>query len=429
MRLKRPLRLGKRFWISFLVACAIVFFAEAMIDHLVQVGERPGLTQSIFNSARLYQWMVGAAREPQHNYTAVVKIDSENDHGAIGNNDICGQREQIARMVCRIGQVMPSVIVVDKFYGATECKTNEALRLAFLEVSRTIPVVIGRYVPDEGVKIQSMDRYYLASSLEFPTESGSKLTEGVANIDEDTRKLPLQWQLYPNSEQAQRGTELQWYDTLALAAAKRHDDNFLKKHKRLDYLLSHHIHPYISFLKDDDFDDRNWDVSEVLAGSNVPPAVPQDNRDGKTFCKDEKPSTTLLEMRGKVVVIGELDPLADMHESVAGKLPGYLVQANFIEALLDDRYYRPMPLLDYVYGFLFLTMLELTIILYQGHPIKLVLLITVLLVASVLVLWLTVKLLFWYVNPVPLGLTAVAVRVLGVLFHRVGHGAQSRYCV
>jgi CHASE2 domain-containing sensor protein len=124
-------------------------------------------------------------------------------------------------------------------------------------------------------------------------------------------------------------------------------------------------------------------------------------------------------MSGRVVLVGELDLVQDAHKSVVGKMPGYLMQANFIEALLDDRYYRSMPVLDYVYGFIFLAALELILILWREHWMLMMVLIIVLLGLSVVGLYLTLKLARWYVNPVPVGLAAVTVRILGALFHRV----------
>jgi CHASE2 domain-containing sensor protein len=419
---KKRLHLGRKFWISFLAACLVVIGAEAFLDHTVDAGELPGLTQGIFNLARLYQGLVGADRKPLERFTAVVKIDSDTDPGAIGSTDVCGQREQIAQMVCQIHRASPRVIVIDKFYGTKECgKPNDDLQRAFFEVSQDVPIVLGRLVADENSNGESEYRYYLTPSLQFATVAGAKLAFGVVNIDRDSRKLPLQWQLYPNKESAQAGTSLQLYDTLALAAAKAYDDNLLINHPRLDYLFNHHEHPYISFLREDEF--HPITVSEVLAGSEVSGGA---NATGeqKTFCPTEKPAKNLQKMGGMVVVIGE-QSMSDMHQSVVGRLPGYLMQANFIEALLDDRYYRAMPVLDYAYGFLFLAVLELILILFRAQWIKIAFFTAVLLLASVGVLWLTVKLLHWYVNPVPVGLAAVAVRIGGVLFHRAEEEAST----
>ena len=122
---KPSFRLGKSFWVSFLAACVVVSVAEVFVDRVVEdASGTNGLAQSIFNVTGLYEWILDADRMPLQRYTAVVKIDSENDTGTIGLNDVCGQREQTARMVCRIRDASPTVIVLDKMMSAKLPKTG-----------------------------------------------------------------------------------------------------------------------------------------------------------------------------------------------------------------------------------------------------------------------------------------------------------------
>jgi hypothetical protein len=63
-------------------------------------------------------------------------------------------------------------------------------------------------VPEDSVEVRILElhyfkatdeRYYLAPSLDLAGGKGANfLPDAVVNIDEDTRKLPLQWKLYPN---------------------------------------------------------------------------------------------------------------------------------------------------------------------------------------------------------------------------------------
>lgn len=411
----RTRHFGRDFWISFLTACVIVFFAEVAFDHLAGTGDLPGLSQSIFNITGAYEWMVGAARKPLERYTAVIAIDSENDPGVIGANEICGQREQVARMLCTIDSALPSVIVIDKFYGTKDCgKANVDLFNAFREVSQHVPLIVGRLVPGDGVETSSGQRYFLASTFKFPEGDGIKLAEGVVNIDPDSRKLPLRWRLYPDKDAAQAGTHLDWYPTLPLAAASGYDPNLLANHPRLASLINHHANPYISFLREAEF--HPLPASQILAGGR--PAPLSGNAQPGRFCPDEKPPKELAALSGKVVLIGEVDPIGDAHQSVVGKLPGYLMQANFIEALLDDRYFRAMPFLDYAYGFAILATLDFILIAFRERWALMISLFVVLILVSFGLLFLTVKLFGWYVNPLPVGLTAVVLRVSGPLFRR-----------
>jgi hypothetical protein len=47
-----------------------------------------------------------------------------------------------------------------------------------------------------------------------------------------------------------------------------------------------------------------------------------------------------FDLTGRIAVIG--DASGDTHESVLGEVPGVVLHANYIEALLDDRYYIPL---------------------------------------------------------------------------------------
>lgn len=128
-------------------------------------------------------------------------------------------------------------------------------------------------------------------------------------------------------------------------------------------------------------------VSEVLEGMTHKEL----EAGGRPFCTDHMPPWDLERMSGKVVVTGEVDR-SDVHNSVVGEMAGYLMQANFIEAFLDDRYYRSMPALDFVYGFIFLAALELILIVGKDDWAAMALLIVVLAAVMLGLLWLTLRL-------------------------------------
>jgi CHASE2 domain-containing sensor protein len=65
---------------------------------------------------------------------------------------------------------------------------------------------------------------------------------------------------------------------------------------------------------------------------------------GWRACEDAGLSKKLRSLAdGRVVIIGEDVTDADRHDTVVGGLPGYMLQANYIESLLDDRLIRPVP--------------------------------------------------------------------------------------
>jgi hypothetical protein len=105
---------------------------ETLFERLVEPKEGlpgGGLEQSVFNVTGFYTWMFNAARTPLQRYTVPVKIDAEHDPGTIASNDICGQREQAARMLCRIDRASPKAVVFDKYYGTKNCSVNAVVYL------------------------------------------------------------------------------------------------------------------------------------------------------------------------------------------------------------------------------------------------------------------------------------------------------------
>jgi hypothetical protein len=106
-------------------------------------------------------------------------------------------------------------------------------------------------------------------------------------------------------------------------------------------------------------------------------------------------------MSGKVVLIGDLSPELDKHPTVVGRIPGLYVQANFIEALLDDRYYQGAPGLNYVIGFAFMAGLELLLAVFRNSLGRKLAAIAILVAATLLVLYLVIAEFHLYVNPLP----------------------------
>jgi hypothetical protein len=421
--------LGRKFWIIFLAASAFVFLADALLDHLVRAGELPDVTQSVFNLSGFYQRIVTAPRNPVARYVEVIEIDPATDPAAVGLTDICDQREMMTRLLSSIASALPRVIVLDKYYGVRVQKpcTADAKLIQTVQNLRAnkIPVVLGRRVSENAVSKGSEKRYYLMPSMAFedqdpctenPDARSKNCLEGVVNIDPDTRKLPLQWMLFTGNEEAQNGSGQFWHDTLSLCAARAYDDNLLGHHPELAGYIGAKQHPYISFLKPSEFD--HYSVSQILASS------PRSEGSG-VVGSSAGLSSPLRNLTGKIVLIGEINQDMDSHASVVGRLPGIYMQANYMEALLDDRYFKPMPILDYVSGFLILFGLEFILARYSGSWVKAVLLILALCLASVGVLYLMAALLRWYVNPVAVGATAVLIKLFQPLLDRAEHAVKA----
>jgi len=424
---------------------------ESGFDLFVENDDFPGLTQSVFNISGLYQRAV-ASPESHPTQTVIVKIEPSNDPKVFSLFDICEQRKMMTNLLHNLAKAQPAVVVLDKYYSVhqPECFSDVAFKGAIqgLMLNR-INVVVGRRISDEEVgnpgwlkKLwgnvvgNSEVRYYLLPSLPFDKdpclESASPpcFFEGIVNIDPDTRKLPLQWLVFPSKDDANTGQGQTWHNTLALAAA-RASKLPLAHPKRLSgisgiaynpaapahTLLNMEDYPFISFLKDNPKDPfKPVLASQLLAGDAV---VSGDTR-----------------FRGKIVLIGEINKDLDQHKSVLGDaVPGVYLQANYIEALLDDRYYRHFPILDYIVGFCILVGLEFILIAFPEWCLDiarklglrkagriLALLITIIAVCLLLVIsWAVlrfffVKFLGWYVNPVLVGAAVLLIKLLHLAF-------------
>jgi CHASE2 domain-containing sensor protein len=310
-------------------------------------------------------------------------------------------------LVTRLAAARPGAIVIDKYFGDRACpgNINENLIAAMTEVNAKVPVVIGRRVAPE-----PDDDYLLPSSL-----SGLGLREAIVNIDLDTRKLPLKWLVFPSKADKDHDTRQVLRETLALTAAQAYEKGQLEaEHPRLAKLLNPVRHPYISFLDLDQFKPYRLLAGFVLCGRPV--------KQGEDATTCVAPSSDLGVVSGKIVVIGEISD-QDIKSTVVGRIPGVFLQANFIEALLDDRYYEGYPLLNYVFGFLFLAGLEAILMVFRVSWMKKLGAIVALMIAMLFLLYIVISNLQLYVNPLPFIVLALLVRALAS--NRLPHGRGS----
>src|SRR5579871_5095426 len=378
--------------VVFLIATGLTLGFDRWVDR--SIAESGGVAQATFTISGLYEKVVAAPRNPIPHYTAVVEISPETDPGSIGMLDLCGQRRMMSALVERIAAAHPAAIVIDKYFGEKSCpdRINENLADALTEINKKIPVVIGR-------RIATDENYLQPSYL-----SGIGLREAIVNIDEDTRKLPLKWQVYPSKVDKDRDTRQVLRETLALAAAQAYAKGQLEaEHPRLAKLLNPVRHPYISFLNLDQYKPYRMTAGLVLCGRKVQPG------EDATTCPAS--SSELAALNGKIVVIGEITD-QDMKSTVVGRIPGVFLQANFIEALLDDRYYEGSTLLNYVFGFLFLVLLEGILMFFRRAPWKILGAVAVLLIAIYFLISIVISNFQMYVNPIQFIVLALLIRAL-----------------
>jgi hypothetical protein len=131
-----------------------------------------------------------------------------------------------------------------------------------------------------------------------------------------------------------------------------------------------------------------------------------------SFCQRSSGSLRLI-CRINFAIVNRLAD--DGHPSVLGRVPGFILQANYIEALLDQRYFEPAPWwLDYVLGFLIYASILLGLL---SHKIfkTLICWLTTLIIAYLLI-YVFIMQVGWYVNPVTVSGLALVVNASHLLF-------------
>ena len=376
-----------------------------------------GFSGSLFYITKVYQKLITAGpRELRQSYTVLVDINPAKDAGyrQVVAEDIgspCyekGTRNALAQLLDNINEQKPAVIVIDKYFPDS-CPHDDSgtknLKETLQKVSQLTPIVIGRRaVMDEQLNENtghSEDIKVLKSSqasLTFREAQEPKIFEGVVNIDPDNRKLALKWLVRPD-----KNSDPEKIATLSFAAVKAYyvtqselsatKDLGIKKaedkYPGIKKLFDRDKNPYISFIEPSKFE-------LIPAGNLITP----------------DPAENFSRLRGKIVIIGESGNEDDKHDSVFDrKIPGFILQANYIEAMLDQRYYNSIPWLDYVIGFVVFVAVS-----YCGKNIqpawKLAAYLSVILGGVFLLLYLLVALLGFYINPITTSTLAIAIIIM-----------------
>lgn len=337
-------------------------FLTACVGTMV-IDASAGYVPAVGRFAAIYQRLIAPAWNSVPRYTAVLELDPD-----AGD---CAQRQAVAELLDRVGAAGSRAIVIEKVFPRQPCGlVDSKLRQAVLSASRSVPVVVGRKIADDvadsGNDEDGDDDQapQILASFAFDAAT-AQVSEGLVNLAPDPRRLPLQWLA---SLEGSAGTELR--KTLAVEAAEAYDRELQAHHPRLASLMEDQEQPYVSLLG----------TPEVPAGVST--------------------------LSGKVVLLGEK--------------PEVYLHANYVEALLDDRYYRPMPLLDYLVAFACLLAVEWILTLQRGKWLRIAVLMTVVAGALPILLRILIGRLGWYVSP----LTVIGIALLVRTFYF--HASSSR---
>ena len=282
-------------------------------------------------------------RPPRAHSVKIISLAKGQEPDDIFAPHLCRQRVFISKLLERVESFHPAVIVIDKYFsleGCEEKEPNERLRNSV--ATSPVPIIIGLQTLT-GRQIERDERFtaaekkaigatclMLAPYFKFDDRSfRSTVKYGLTRLNQDTRKIPLQWSVYGEPADLDRGTPSSMA-TLSLATAEQFEQGM--PHARvLDELLSQGNHPFTGFLREI----PTISATEVLCGKKPWTDPNWENCQGKDLPADDG-------LQSRIVIIGEFGNEIDLHESVIGEISGVVLQANYVESLLDDRYLSPV---------------------------------------------------------------------------------------
>jgi hypothetical protein len=321
-----------------------------------------------FESAFWYQALLKAgSREPHNRFVRIVTFSRGKEPPEVFVN-ICQQRVLLAKLLMKLETAGPALIVIDKYFHPGACPDlndpgNRMLATA-LRASKS-PVVLGLRTLDEddldaqrplnGVERQALEKasLVLAPRLDFGSLPPT-VKYGILRVDSDTRRIPLQWPVYSDRKELETG-QAHLMESLSLVAVEQYDASSFRR-PEFNALFSEGLHPFTSFLSEQEIPTLSA-IDLVCHTQNHQPSQWQN-------CEPDDYADDLI--RNHIVVVGNR-VVEDFHPSVVGTVPSVVLQANYIESLLDGRYLKSLP---FYFSFLanFILFLGLGLPCYRGMP-------------------------------------------------------------
>jgi hypothetical protein len=356
-----------RFLVYLTAFLALVFIALAEDRSSTPENSQKTGYLKILSSDFWYEQMVGKPQPPAQ-YVAVIVISK--DIPTIIDEDAqprqkeasaaCNRRIYLAELLKALSDLSPRVVVLDMWFSPDSCSEAESQPLwdALNQLSTRIPVVygLGSYSlsdsrslwPAEIARLRSQNLDLKSTELILmpmqhpPILRNANISEGVVELDSNPRSIPLSWPVYDTFEIAGKPGELHRLDSLSIASVRAFDSRSAVL-IRVGALspdgsakASADLPPHTSFLREEDL---------PIAGAIDIICLSPRNHFWESTCQSIAKGSLdrQVALAGKVVLIG-LTGMGDVHQSQIGNVPGVILQAEYVESLLQNRVYRSIPI-------------------------------------------------------------------------------------
>jgi hypothetical protein len=355
---KSRLRTGLVYGFALLSSFALEHAAELLFKDRA-TDEKTTIENILTSASAGYQRFVTFGyRKPRAHYVRLVMLDPMREPNGLMNN-LCEKREMYGHVVRRIVEAAPASIVIDATFGPDKCAQDDPHTVNFVNAVRSaieqnVPFTMGlkaltREEIPIGNKIITNTELLAQPSLTFAPNDNS-LNFGHVRLNADVRKIPLYWPTFFSVDDIRSGTKPISVPSLAYFAASTYD-SLLPVQPRLSALLKSEHHPFSSFIREDQF--PTFEALDLVCGTYQ---TPKDT--DWTKCHPGDYGKAVL--RGHIVVVGERTS-EEFRDTEVGRIPGVVLQANYIESLLDDRYFVPVPVeLQVLLSFLVFGFVEFT---------------------------------------------------------------------
>jgi hypothetical protein len=318
----------------------IILFALDNVVDKVKTGSEVSFNSiytTVFSATSLYPWTSGWFRKPQTQNVAIVTITIGQDDDAAGESlsDNCARRKFLADLITAIDNAKPRGLVLDYMFGKGQCVEGDTERSDTSKLERSLQesatangaVIIGQGAyrkedlesnwPSEFIALRSRG-FKDADLFIKPLPAAvalldSRVHPGLVQLNADYRKIPLSWRVFSND-----GAAPYAMDTISVAAVRAFSGNGDLLNK-LNMLQREGRHPFTSFAKEQNF---------LIVPAATIMARLADSSD----------------LKNRIVLVSIIDPEHndDTHDTFMGKVPGVVLQANYVEALMDGRFLRPI---------------------------------------------------------------------------------------